>query len=617
MSSEAAIVDRDVVTKLTVRICAGTGCVASGSLKVAETFRAALAKDPTLDGRVEEVENLGDAEVGITGCHGFCAMGTLVAIPELEVMYCRVTVKDVKEIVEKTLRQGELIDRLLFENPADHRRCRGESDIPFFNKQLRRALIHCGEIDPENIDDYRRHGGYGALTRTLTKMQPAEVIGEIKRSGVQGRGGAGFPTGLKWQFVAEAPGERKFVVCNGDEGDPGAFMDRSVMEGDPHAVVEGMCIAARAVGAQQGFLYVRAEYPLAVHRMRLALRQARDHGYLGRDILGSGFDFDIDIVEGAGAFVCGEETALLGSIEGRRGMPRPRPPYPALEGLWGCPTLINNVETYANVVRVITDGPDEFSRIGTSFSKGTKTFALTGKVNNIGLVEVPMGITLREIIFDIGGGIPDGKEFKAAQIGGPSGGCIPAAHLDTPIDYASLQDLGAMMGSGGLVVMDESTCMVKLAKFFMEFCVDESCGKCPPCRIGNKVMLNILDRITEGEGLPGDIDRLEALGAHIKRTSLCGLGQSAPNPTLSTLRHFREEYEAHVQRHECPAHECYKLVTFHIDDELCKGCGQCKEACPSGAISGEHKKLHRIDEELCMHCGGCLSACPTEAVQRI
>jgi NADH:ubiquinone oxidoreductase subunit F (NADH-binding)/NAD-dependent dihydropyrimidine dehydrogenase PreA subunit/(2Fe-2S) ferredoxin len=616
MSPDPSTGDRGGENGLTIKVCAGTGCVASGALKVAEAFRTALAQEPDLEGRVEEIKDLGDTVVGITGCHGFCAMGTLVAIPEIDAMYCRVVPKDVEEIVETTLRQGQLVDRLLFENPADGKRCTGESDIPFFSKQLRRALANCGEIDPENIDEYKDRGGYAALAKALHEMQPAEIVTEINRSGLQGRGGAGFPTGLKWQFVAQAPGERKFVVCNGDEGDPGAFMDRSVMEGDPHAVIEGMCIAARAVGAQRGFLYVRAEYPLAVDRMKIALRQASEHGYLGSDILNSGFSFEIDIVEGAGAFVCGEETALLNSIEGRRGMPRPRPPYPANEGLWGCPTLINNVESYANAVRIMADGAAEFSRIGTDFSKGTKTFALTGKVNNIGLVEVPMGITLREIIFDIGGGIPDGKEFKAAQTGGPSGGCIPAAHLDTPIDYASLQELGAMMGSGGLVVMDESTCMVKLAKFFMEFCVDESCGKCPPCRIGNKVMLNILDRITEGEGLPGDIEQLEALGAHIKRTSLCGLGQSAPNPTLSTIRHFREEYEAHIQRHQCPACECYKLVTFFIDEELCKGCEQCKSMCPSGAITGERKHVHQINEELCLHCGSCLSACPTEAVQR-
>ncbi len=407
------------------------------------------------------------------------------------------------------------------------------------------------------------------------------------------------------------------MVCNGDEGDPGAFMDRSVMEGDPHAVIEGMAIAAYAVGAARGFLYVRAEYPLAVQRMRLALEQAHHRGFLGERILGSEFSFQATIIEGAGAFVCGEETALLNSIEGKRGLPNPRPPYPAVKGLWGCPTLINNVETYANVARIIREGADTFSGIGTKLSKGTKTFALTGKVNNIGLVEVPMGTTLREIIFDIGGGIPGGKEFKAAQTGGPSGGCIPASHLDTPIDYKSLQELGSMMGSGGLVVLDETTCMVQLARFFMEFCVEESCGKCPPCRIGNQVMLGILDRICEGEGRPGDIERLESLGEHIRRTSLCGLGQSAPNPTLSTIRHFRHEFEMHIAEHSCPARECYKLVTFYIDEETCAGCQMCKTSCPSGAITGEKKHAHKIDSEVCIHCGACLSSCPTDAVRTL
>jgi NADH:ubiquinone oxidoreductase subunit F (NADH-binding)/(2Fe-2S) ferredoxin len=600
---------------LTLKICAGTGCVASGALRVAQALREAVAHDAEIDVRVEEVEDLGDTAVGITGCHGFCAMGPLIGIPELGLMYCRVGEKDVPDIVETTLRQRRPVEHLLFENPADGKRCASQNEIPFFSKQMRKALLHCGDIDPENIDDYLEHGGYDALRTILREKRPSDVVDEIKRSGLQGRGGAGFPTGMKWELVAGTGGGDKYIVCNGDEGDPGAFMDRSVMEGDPHAVIEGMTIAAFAVGACHGYVYVRAEYPLAVRRMQIALQQASERGFLGQDLQGTGFNFDISIVEGAGAFVCGEETALLNSIEGRRGMPSPRPPYPANRGLWGRPTLINNVETFANVPKIIDTGAAEFAAVGTTLSKGTKTFALTGKVNNIGLVEVPMGITLREIIFDIGGGIPDGKRFKAAQTGGPSGGCIPAEHLDTPIDYKSLQELGSMMGSGGLVVMDESVCMVKVAKFFMEFCVEESCGKCPPCRIGNQVMLNILERICDGQGQPGDVERLEALGEHIQTTSLCGLGQSAPNPTLSTIRHFRHEYDAHIHEHECPARECYKLVTFFIEPSVCKGCTMCKDVCSAGAISGERKHLHMIDEDLCLHCGSCLTVCTTGAVQ--
>jgi NADH:ubiquinone oxidoreductase subunit F (NADH-binding)/(2Fe-2S) ferredoxin len=547
--------------RFTVKVCAGAGCVANGSLEVAEAFRKTLHERPRIDARVEEIEDLGEVEVGITGCHGFCAMGALVAIPELGVLYCRVGERDVAEIIETSLSGGGIVDRLLYRNPADGKACRGEDEIPFFGKQVRRALANCGDVNPEDIDDYRRRGGYESLAEVLREMRAPQVIDEVKRSGLQGRGGAGFPTGLKWQLVAEAEGREKYVVCNGDEGDPGAFTDRSIMEGDPHAVLEGMGIAAYAVGARRGILYVRAAYPLAIRRLTIARGQARARGYLGADVLGSGFAFDVAIVEGAGAFVCGEETALLNSIEGRRGMPDPRPPYPANRGLRGCPTLINNVETYANVPQVIAKGGREFSGTGTERSKGTKTFALSGKVANVGLVEVPMGITLREIVYDIGGGIPGGKRFKAAQIGGSAGGCVPTAYLDTPLDYGSLQELGATMGSGGLVVMDETTCMVKVARFFTEFCVEESCGKCPPCRIGTQVMVNILDRIAEGEGRPGDIGRLEALGEHIKRTSLCGLGRSSPNPALSTVRHFRGEYEAHILEHRCPAGACHKLAT--------------------------------------------------------
>jgi NADH:ubiquinone oxidoreductase subunit F (NADH-binding)/(2Fe-2S) ferredoxin/ferredoxin len=597
-----------------IKVCAGTGCVATGSLRVVEAFRAALAKRGEHVAAVETSGCLEAAEVRITGCHGFCAAGPLVKIGERGLMYCQVKETDVEEIVDATIGGEEVVERLLYRNPVTGERCRGEHDIPFFAKQMRLSLQRCGEVDPEDIDDYLRMGGYSSLQRVIREMAPAAVIDEIKRSGLQGRGGAGFPTGLKWQFVAEAEGARKMLVCNGDEGDPGAFMDRSVMEGDPHVVIEGMTIAAHAVGAQEGFIYVRAEYPLAVRRIKRAIGQARERGFLGAGILGGGLSFDITVVEGAGAFVCGEETALLSSIEGKRGMPRPRPPFPARSGLWGNPTLINNVETYANVPAILARGAAAFAGVGTRLSKGTKTFALTGNVNNIGLVEVPMGITLREIIFDIGGGIPDGREFKAAQTGGPSGGCIPAVHLDTQIDYRSLQDLGSMMGSGGLVVMDDRTCMVNLARFFLGFCVEESCGKCPPCRIGSKVMLNILERICDGKGLADDIERLERIGEHMKRTSLCGLGQTAPNPTLSTIRHFREEYEAHVRDHRCPARQCKKLLTYTIAADLCEGCGVCAKACPSGAITGQNKHLHVISQDLCIHCGACLTACPTDAV---
>jgi len=553
----------------TVKVCAGTACVASGSLEIAAEFRKAFEGHPELRVQVEEGCLCGN-DVGITGCHGFCAAGPLVKVPHVGVMYCRVSEEDVGEIIEKTLGKGELVERLLFKDPRDGTPCRNEQEIPFFRKQMRVALRHCGEVDPEDIDDYLRIEGYTSLEKALG-MGPAALIDEVKRSGLQGRGGAGFPTGFKWQIVADADGSEKYVVCNGDEGDPGAFMDRSLMEGDPHAVLEGMTIAGHVVGARRGFIYVRAEYPLAVARLKIAVQQARQQGYLGSGVLGRDFSFDVTIVEGAGAFVCGEETALLRSIQGLRGMPRPRPPYPAQEGLWGRPTLINNVETYANIPVLISKGAEQFSRVGTELSKGTKTFALTGNVNNIGLVEVPMGITLREIVFDIGGGIPKGKRFKAAQTGGPSGGCIPAVHLDTPIDYKSLQEIGAMMGSGGLVVMDETTCMVKLARFFLEFLVDESCGKCPPCRIGTRVMLNILDGITKGTGKLEDLEVLERLSRHIQSTSLCGLGQTAPNAVLSTLRHFREEYIEHIDRKHCRACECKELVG-----------SPCSHACPAG-----------------------------------
>ncbi len=613
-TTHAHAADGKEVKGLHIKVCAGTGCIASGALKVVDAFRVALAGIPQDVARVETSPCLEGDGVGITGCHGFCAMGPLVKISPLDVMYCQVNEKNVAEIVEKTVLKGELVESLLFKNPADERRCPTVEEIPFFSKQYRTALEACGEIDPESLDAYREMSGYKGLKNALTTMTPQQVVDAVKFSGLQGRGGGGFPTGLKWSFVQAAPAGDKYVVCNGDEGDPGAFMDRSVMEGDPHAVLEGMTIAAYAVGATKGFVYVRAEYPLAVKRIRKAVVDARNAGLLGKNILGSGFSFEIEIIEGAGAFVCGEETALLSSIEGRRGMPKPRPPYPANKGLFGKPTLINNVETFANIPIIMRLGPERLNKIGTMLSKGTKTFALTGRINNIGLVEVPMGITLREIIFDVGGGIPKGKQFKAAQTGGPSGGCIPATHLDTPIDFKTLTELGSMMGSGGLVVMDEDTCMVKIAKFFMEFCVDESCGKCPPCRIGTKIMLNILERICEGKGEPGDIERLQTLGAHIKSSSLCGLGQTAPNPTLSTIRYFRHEYEEHINDKHCPAKECYQLVRFVIEESLCNGCRSCAKNCPVNAITGERKQVHVIDPAVCIHCGACLGVCPTGAV---
>jgi NADH:ubiquinone oxidoreductase subunit F (NADH-binding)/(2Fe-2S) ferredoxin len=602
--------------RLKIKVCTGTGCLATGSMAVAEALRDELkGRGVQAEAEVEESACLERTDVGITGCQRLCAAAPLVKLEPLGVTYCHVRPKDVPEIVEKTVLGEQIVERLLFEDPMLQQRFRGEGDIPFFSKQGSLSLRRCGDIDPENIDEFLAAGGYQGLLKALKEMSRDEVVATIKTSGIQGRGGGGFPTGLKWQFVKDAPGDVKYVVCNGDEGDPGAFMDGSVMEGDPHSVIEGMAIAAYAVGANRGVLYVRAEYPRSVRRLSKAMEQARAAGYLGENIGGTGFDFDLSMVEGAGAFVCGEETALLRSIEGQRGMPKPRPPYPAIRGLWGKPTLINNVETYANIGNIIRDGADSFSAIGTKLSKGTKTFALTGEINNIGLVEVPLGITLREVIFDIGGGLRGAKQFKAAQTGGPSGGCIPASHLDTPIDYKTLNELGSMMGSGGLVVMDEGTCMVNVAKFFLGFCVEESCGKCPPCRLGTKVMLNMLESICEGRGRPGDIERLEQLGAHIKLTSLCGLGQTAPNPTLSTLRYFRSEYEEHINERHCPAGECYQLVEFFVEESLCNGCHHCARSCPVDAIAGEKKQVHTIDPATCINCGSCLGVCPTGAVK--
>ena len=586
-----------------VLICAGTGCTASGAKKVEAALREELAKKG-LDKEVMIVE---------TGCHGFCEAGPLLIVYPEGTFYVRVQPEDVPELVENHLYKGRIVERLLFKEPISHERVPNYGDLDFYKKQMRMVLANCGHINPELIEEYIAAGGYEALATALTNMKPEDVVASVKKSGLRGRGGGGFPTGMKWEFTRNAPGEKKYVVCNADEGDPGAFMDRSVLEGDPHRVIEGMAICGYAIGADEGYLYVRAEYPLAIKRLRIAIKQAEDMGLLGDNIFGSGFNFRLKIKEGAGAFVCGEETALLASIEGKRGMPRPRPPFPAIKGLWGKPTNINNVETFGNVPQIITKGADWYASIGTDKSKGTKVFALTGKINNTGLAEVPMGISMREIIFDIGGGIPDGKKFKAVQIGGPSGGCLPENLLDLPIDYDSLIQAGAMMGSGGLVVMDETTCMVDLAKFFLTFTQAESCGKCTPCREGTKRMLEILTRITEGEGREGDIALLEDMAKNIKTTALCGLGQTAPNPVLSTLRYFRHEYEAHINDKRCPAGACSKLSGYSIT-ELCKGCGLCKKACPVEAISGDVKSLHKIDQATCIKCGACMTKCPFKAI---
>ncbi|MDI3547480.1 MAG: formate dehydrogenase ferredoxin subunit [Halanaerobiales bacterium] len=590
-----------------VLICTGTGCVSSGSRDIKVKLEDELAKYD-LTNEVKIVE---------TGCHGFCEKGPIMIVYPEGVFYCQVKPEDVEEIVEEHLLKGRIVDRLLFKEPLTEESIPSYKQIDFYKKQKRIVLSNCGRIDPENIDEYIAIGGYEAAGKAITEMTPQEVIDEVKESGLRGRGGGGFPTGLKWQFTHDAEGDKKYIICNADEGDPGAFMDRSVLEGDPHRVIEGMIIAAYAIGADEGYVYVRAEYPLAIKRLEKAIAQAEEYGLLGEDLFGSGFNFKLHIKKGAGAFVCGEETALMASIEGKRGMPRPRPPYPAQKGLWGKPTNINNVETYANVPYIIKEGAKAFNSIGTENSKGTKVFALTGKINNTGLVEVPMGITLREIIFDIGGGLTKGKKFKAVQTGGPSGGCIPAEYLDLPIDYDSLKEVGAMMGSGGMVVMDEGTCMVDVARFFLNFTQSESCGKCTPCREGTKRMLEILNRICAGEGKEGDIDLLENLAHHIKDTALCGLGQTAPNPVLSTIRYFRDEYEAHVQDKKCPAGVCQGLAAAYVIDEaVCVGCGMCAKNCPVDAISGKPKESYRIDPDLCISCGACAEKCPVDAISQ-
>ncbi len=587
-----------------VLICGGTGCTSSGSVTLQEEFENRL-KENGLENEVKLVQ---------TGCFGLCALGPIVVVYPEGAFYSRVEKDDVKEIVEEHLLKGRIVTRLLYDETVEDDNIKSLNETQFYAKQMRVALRNCGVINPENIDEYIAVDGYQALGKVLTEMTPEEVIQIIKDSGLRGRGGGGFSTGMKWQFTHDAVGDQKYVACNADEGDPGAFMDRSILEGDPHALIEAMAIAAYAVGADQGYVYIRAEYPIAVERLKIAINQAREYGLLGKDIFGTGFNFDLDIRLGAGAFVCGEETALITSIEGKRGEPRPRPPFPAVKGLWGKPTLLNNVETYANVAQIILNGVDWFTSIGTEKSKGTKVFALGGKINNTGLVEVPMGTTLREIIEEIGGGIPNGKKFKAAQTGGPSGGCIPAELIDTPIDYDSLMAIGSMMGSGGLIVMDEDNCMVDIAKFFLEFTVDESCGKCTPCRIGTRRLLEILTKITEGKGTMEDIDKMEELCHEIKPSSLCGLGQTAPNPVLSTLKYFKDEYIAHVQDKKCPAGVCKALAQYKIVPEKCKGCSLCSRKCPVGAISGEIKSPFVIDQEKCIKCGACQAACKFDAI---
>ena len=586
-----------------VLVCGGTGCTSNGSAKIREELARQLKANHMED----------DVQIVETGCFGLCAVGPVVIVYPEAAFYSGVHADDVTDIVNEHLIKGRLVTRLLHTERAGEPPVKSLTDTEFYRRQTRVALRNCGVIDPENIDEYIARDGYAALIKCLTEYEPQQIIDMIKASGLRGRGGAGFPTGTKWQFVKNAVGDVKYVCCNADEGDPGAFMDRSVLEGDPHSVIEAMTIAAYAVGGTQGYIYVRAEYPIAVDRCRIAINQAREYGLLGKNILGTDFSFDIELRLGAGAFVCGEETALMVSVEGNRGEPRPRPPFPANKGLFGKPTLLNNVETYANITQIIRNGPDWFASMGTEKSKGTKVFALGGKIVNTGLVEVPMGTTLREIVYDIGGGIPKGKQFKAAQTGGPSGGCIPPQHLDVPIDYDKLIEIGSMMGSGGLIVMDEDTCMVDIAKFFLEFTVDESCGKCTPCRIGTKRLLEMLTKVTDGTATMEDLDKMEELCYYIKENSLCGLGQTAPNPVLSTLRYFRDEYETHIKEKRCPAKVCKKLVSPPPPPPPPR-CTLCKRNCPVGAIEGEVRQKHVIDQSKCIKCGACMDGCRFKAI---
>ena len=590
-----------------VLVCGGTGCTSSNSLKIIERFEEEL-KNKDLDKEIQVVR---------TGCFGLCENGPIVIVYPEGCYYNRVTPEDVPEIVEEHLLKGRIVERLLHKPHTPKEEVVTTLDkIGFYKRQKRVALRNCGVIDPEKIEDYIALDGYQALGKCLTEMTPQEVIDVVKASGLRGRGGGGFPTATKWTFAARVESEQKYVICNADEGDPGAFMDRSVLEGDPHSVLEAMAIAGYAIGANMGYIYVRAEYPIAVERLNIAIGQAREYGLLGKGLFGTDFDFDIEIRLGAGAFVCGEETALMESIEGRRGEPRPKPPFPANQGLFGKPTIINNVETFANIPVIFNKGPEWFASMGTEKSKGTKVFALGGKIVNTGLVEIPMGTTLREIIYDIGGGIPSGHEFKAAQTGGPSGGCIPASKLDIEIDYDNLLAIGSMMGSGGLIVMDDTNCMVDVARFFLDFMVDESCGKCAPCRIGTRRMLEILERIVEGKGEEGDIEKLEELGNSIKDGALCGLGKTAPNPVLSTIRYFRDEYEAHIKEKRCPAGHCKKLLVYSIIPEKCKGCSACARVCPVEAISGAIKSPFVIDAKKCIKCGACMEKCKFGAIER-
>ena len=592
-----------------VLCCGGTGCSSSGSAQLIERFEEKI-KENGLDKEVKVIR---------TGCFGLCEAGPVVIVYPEGTFYSRVKVEDVDEIVTEHLLKGRKVQHLVYSDHATHEQNANKAltDINFYKHQHRIALRNCGVIDPENIDEYLAFDGYKALEKVLTSMTREQVIDEILKSGLRGRGGGGFPTGLKWKFAAASVADQKYVACNADEGDPGAFMDRSVLEGDPHSVLEAMAIAGYAIGASEGYIYVRAEYPIAVKRLEIAIGQAREYGLLGENIFETGFNFDIKIRLGAGAFVCGEETALMRSIEGKRGEPTPRPPFPAVKGLFAKPTMLNNVETYANVAQIILNGADWFAAMGTEKSKGTKVFALGGKINNTGLVEVPMGTPLRTIIYDIGGGIPNGKKFKAVQTGGPSGGCLPAELLDTPVDYDNLIAAGSMMGSGGMIVMDEDNCMVDIARFFLDFTVDESCGKCAPCRIGTRRMLEILERIVNGKGEEGDIEKLENLAKTIKATALCGLGQTAPNPVLSTIKFFRHEYEAHIRDKKCPAHHCQALLSYVIDPEKCRGCTACARVCPGGAISGEVKKPHSIDPSKCLKCGACMEKCRFGAISKV
>ena len=589
-----------------VLVCTGTGCSHGGADGIISAFEQQL-KEHKLDQEIRVVK---------TGCLGLCAKGPNVVIYPEGIYYNFVTAEDVPEIVEEHLLKGRPVERLIQGDAEEPEKATNLTDTAFYKDQVRIALRNCGVINPEDIDEYIAYDGYAALAKVLTEMTPQQVIDEIKASGLKGRGGAGFPTGLKWQFAANSPGPVKYACCNADEGDPGAFMDRSVLEGDPHSVLEAMTIAGYAIGATEGYIYVRAEYPIAVERLKKALEQSHEYGFLGKNIFGTDFSFDIGIRLGSGAFVCGEETALMVSIEGKRGEPRCRPPYPAVKGLFGKPTILNNVETYANVCWIINHGAEAYAALGTEGSKGTKVFALGGKINNTGLVEIPMGTPLRQIIEEIGGGVPNGKKFKAVQTGGPSGACIPASQIDVPIDYENLTRIGAMMGSGGMIVLDEDDCMVDIAKFFLQFTVDESCGKCSPCRIGTKRMYEILEKITTGQGTLEDLDTLEKLAAHIKANALCGLGQTAPNPVLSTLRNFRDEYVAHVVEKRCPAGKCRAMLQYKIDPNKCKGCTACTRVCPADAISGEVRKPHSIDQSKCIKCGSCIEKCKFGAISK-